>query len=146
MDTKSILKQVEIFEGLDDDQLDAVAKCVVESRVPAGPRVIEEGCPGEAFHVITEGKVKVEKGDGEAAVTLSELGPGHHFGEMSLLDAVPTSASVTTLEDTGLLSIGRLDLEVLLSWDTVLASKMWRTFALQLSQRLREANEKLFAR
>ena len=143
---KAILKQVEIFEGLDDEQLDAVTKCVVEHEVGSGEEIIAEGTPGEALHVITSGRVQVVKGEGDGAVVLSELGAGACFGEMSLLDAVPTSATVLALEDTALLSIGRLDLEVLLNWDTILASRMWRSFALQMSQRLREANEKLHAR
>ena len=92
------------------------------------------------------GSFRVEKRSKGKAVTLTELGPGAAFGEMSLLEASPTSASVVAAKEGELLSIGRLDLNVLLNWNTVLASKMWRSFALQLSQRLRDTNDRLLER
>jgi CRP/FNR family cyclic AMP-dependent transcriptional regulator len=145
-DCVAILRQVPFFESLDGDELEAVARCVVSRRVAAGERVITEGTPGESLHVVLAGSFRVEKRTKGQAVTLSEIGPGGAFGEMSLLEPSPTSASVVAAKDGELLSIGRLDLNVLLNWNTVLASKMWRSFALQLSQRLRDTNERLLER
>jgi len=145
-DSIAVLRQVPLFGSLDDDELSAVARCIVPRTVRAGERLIEEGQPGEALHVVLSGSVRVGRRSGGKEVTLSTLGSGTTFGEMSLLDASPTSASVAATEDTELLSIGRHDLAVLLSWDTVLAAKLWRSFALQLSRRLRDTNQRVLDR
>jgi CRP-like cAMP-binding protein len=90
--------------------------------------------------------VTVEKTLGERRIRLAELGPGAAFGEMSLIDNIPTSATVTAVAPVQLLLISRLDLNVLLNWDTVLAAKMWRSFTEMLCHRLRSTNEKLSER
>ena len=74
-------------------------RCIAPRSVEAGEVVIREGDPGEALYVIQEGRVKVEKRAGDKTVTLTELGPGTAFGEMSLLEPSPTSATVTAMEN-----------------------------------------------
>ena len=142
-DTLKALRRVPLFATLDDEQLLSVARCVVSSSARKGDEVVVQGVPGEALHVVRSGRATVERLSGGRRTVVAELGEGDAFGEMSLLDTSPTSASVIAQEPTELLSIGRLDLEVLLNWDTVLAAKMWRSFALQLARSLREANERL---
>lgn len=140
---EELLKNIEIFAEMSEEELAAVGKCVSEATVPAGKTVIAEDETGEALYLIREGKVHVLKSVGESEVQIAELEKGAAFGEMSLLDDFPSSATVRTAEDSVFLTIGRLDLNVLLSWDTVLAAKMWRSFARMLSGRLRDANDKI---
>ena len=71
------------------------------------------------------------------------MAEGSVFGEMSLLEPVPTSATVTALEPSRLLGLKRDDLDELLTGRAELAAKIWRSFALQLSQRLRHASDML---
>ena len=145
MDTIAILRDTPFFKSLDDTELDAVAKCVVERTYGGGSLVIQEGAPGDALYLVRKGKVRVEKEAAGKRLTLAELGPGQAFGEMSLVSSFPTSASVTALEDSELLAIGRLDLNVLLNWNPILAAKMWRSFTEMLSVRLRDMNERMLA-
>ena len=138
-----LLRATELFAKLTNDELAAVERCVVEHEAKAGEVLIREGQPGQSLYLLRKGKVLVEKSVGEQRVKLAELGEGAAFGEMSLIDSAPTSASVTAVEASSLLVISRLDLNVLLTWDTVLGSKMWRSFTEMLCTRLRAANEKM---
>ena len=142
MDMADILKGTELFSDLSPEELEAVARCVVEGKAAANECILREGDAGENLYIVRSGRVKVEKEAEGKQLQLAELGAGAVFGEMSLIDAISTSATVSALEDCELLLIGRRDLNVLLNWDTILASKMWRRFTLLLSQRLRETNER----
>ena len=108
--------------------------------------MIKEGATGENLYLVRSGKLKVEKDAGGRRLQLGELIPGSAFGEMSLIHAAPTSATVTALDDSRLLAIGRLDLDVLLNWNPILASKMWRSFTQLLATRLRDMNESMVER
>ena len=141
-----LLRGTQIFSKLSDEELQAVTRCVSERTAAAGEILIREGQPGESLFLIRKGKVVVTRSIGPRRVVLADLGPGAVFGEMSLIDNFPTSASVTAEEPSSFLLIGRLDLNVLLTWDTVLASKMWRSFTEMLCYRLRATNEKLLER
>ena len=141
-----LLRQTELFAKLGEDELAAVAKCILEQSAAAGELIIREGQPGEALYVLKSGRVLVEKSHGDKKIKLAELTPGAVFGEMSLIDNFPTSATVTALQASTFLAIGRLDLNVLLTWDTVLGAKMWRSFTEMLCYRLRATNLKLMQR
>ncbi|MEM7247072.1 MAG: cyclic nucleotide-binding domain-containing protein [Acidobacteriota bacterium] len=146
MDMLTTLKDTELFAALTDEELTEVVNVVVQREVEAGAVLVEEGRPGEALFLVHEGKVKVEKTSGGDTITLAELGAGAAVGEMSLLDDSPTSARVSAVEPTTVLSISRLDLDVLLNWNTVLAAKMWRSFTKVLSQRVRDMNDRVLAK
>jgi CRP-like cAMP-binding protein len=138
-----ILKKTQFFNDLDEEELDAVSKCIVEKSFRAGEVIIAEGIPGENFYLVKKGKVSVEKKSGDRSMPLARLADGECFGELSLIDNSPTSATVRAVEDSDLMLIGRLDLNVLLNWNTILAAKMWRAFTEMLSLRIRDSNERL---
>lgn len=142
----ALLRESALFSSLDDEELAAVARCVVESTVPAGTVVIEQGKTGENLYLVASGRLKIEKQAEGRRLMLGELVEGGTFGEMSLIHAVPTSATVTAVEDSRLLAIGRLDLDVLLNWNPILAAKMWRSFTEILAIKLREMNERMVER
>src|SRR5207247_10638609 len=72
----------------------------------AGVVIIRQGDASDALHVITRGRVRVERGQaGETPLVLAELGAGDVIGEMGLLDNAPRSATVTALEDTDSLAL-----------------------------------------
>jgi CRP-like cAMP-binding protein len=139
----TVIKATEFFKNLGAEELDAVSKCIIEKTFRAGEILIAEGTPGEYFFLVKRGKVAVEKMTAAGPVMLARLSSGQCFGEMSLIENYPTSATVSALEDSEILMIGRLDLNVLLNWNTVLAAKMWKAFTEMLSQRIRVMNEKL---
>jgi CRP-like cAMP-binding protein len=89
------LRNVPLFEGLDDADLTRLADRFQERSFPEGTPVVEEGATGTSFFVIGEGNASVSV---SGALTAS-LGPGDYFGEMAILDDGVRSASVTAATD-----------------------------------------------
>jgi len=100
-DTRNLLADIQLFEGLTPAQLDWVAQHAHRRVFSAGTNVLTIEQPGEAVYVILHGTVKihVEPGDGRDVI-LSILGSGDLLGEMSLIDSVGRSASAVTLENS----------------------------------------------
>mgnify|MGYP001352985024 CR=1 FL=1 len=99
-DTRNILSDIRLFEGLTPAQLDWVAHRAHRRVFPTGKNVMLIEQPGEAVYVILHGTVKVYTEQGGRDAILSILGAGDLIGEMSLIDSVGRSASVVTLEDS----------------------------------------------
>ena len=100
-DTRNLLADIQLFEGLIPAQLDWVAQRANRRAFPAGTNVLTAEQPGEAVYIILHGTVKihVEQSDGRDVI-LSILGTGDLLGEMSLIDSVGRSASAMTLENS----------------------------------------------
>jgi len=100
-DTRNLLADIQLFEGLTAVQLDWVAKRAHRRAFPAETNVLMAEQPGEAVYIILHGTVKIhmEQGDGRDVI-LSILGAGDLLGEMSLIDSVGRSASAVTLENS----------------------------------------------
>ena len=105
---RGVLGQAPIFRGLSSHALDdLVARLQVRTRA-AGAILVAQDDPGDALFVIFSGRVKVALfADNGREVTLATLGPGEFFGEMSLFDGRPRSASVVALDDTTVLTLTR---------------------------------------
>jgi CRP/FNR family cyclic AMP-dependent transcriptional regulator len=98
-DRTMTLKAVPFFTQLSDKELDAIRAVSVEKTYPKSAVVLTEGEMGDSLYMIQTGKVKVFIGDEDGReIILKILGPGDFFGEMSMIDKQPRSASVTTLE------------------------------------------------
>jgi CRP/FNR family transcriptional regulator, cyclic AMP receptor protein len=102
------LADVHLFASMDDDERAALAAIMEGELFSQGRVIYEEGEPGGTMHVITEGVVEVSlrQEEGEKLV-LERLGPGDFFGELSLLDGGTRSATVTAMEPTATLRLGR---------------------------------------
>jgi CRP/FNR family cyclic AMP-dependent transcriptional regulator len=100
-DTRSLLAEIQLFQGLTSAQLDWVAQRTHQRVFSAGTNVLTIEQPGEAVYIILHGTVKihVEQGDGRDVI-LSILGAGDLLGEMSLIDSMGRSASALTLENS----------------------------------------------
>src|SRR3954452_6156288 len=93
------LKAVPFFSLLNDRELDVIRVVSTEKSFPKNAVVLTEGEMGDSLYMIQSGKVKVFIGDEDGReIILKILGPGSFFGEMSMIDKQPRSASVTTLE------------------------------------------------
>lgn len=99
-DTRNILSDIKLFEGLSPTQLDWVAQRAHRRVFSSGKNVMLVEQPGEAVYIILHGTVKVYTEQGGRDAILSILGSGDVIGEMSLIDSVGRSASVVTLEDS----------------------------------------------
>jgi CRP/FNR family cyclic AMP-dependent transcriptional regulator len=89
------LRNVPIFSGLSDDDLELLARQMKERRFSEGSEVTKEGAGAAGFFVIVEGNATVSVG-GEIRAT---LGPGEYFGEIALIDEGTRSASITAVTD-----------------------------------------------
>jgi uncharacterized membrane protein len=148
----AVLRQTAAFQLLDNDELAELTAHVDERSFAAGQVIFEAGEPGGAMHVVLSGRAEVFLLDEDRRrVVLNELGPGEIFGELSLFDGDPRSASVRAVEPTRTFLIDRADLERLFARKpraaldilTVMSRRLRRTDLL-LSQRVaRNPNEVL---
>lgn len=104
----SAIQQVDLFQGVTQEQLARIIGWLYCRTYPAGANLITAEQPGEVVYVILTGTVKIhiEQANG-ADVILAILGPGDVVGEMSLIDSAGRSASVVTLEESQLFWMGR---------------------------------------
>jgi CRP-like cAMP-binding protein len=127
------LRKVPLFSGMPPSELSHLAGIAEEYVFYTEETIITEGDHGDSLYLIVEGTVRVHRG----AVTLAELGPDDYFGEMSILDGEPRSASVTANTDCSLLCISQADFHDILSRHHEVALTIIKT----LTQRLRVADE-----
>ena len=113
-DTRNLLSDIKLFEGLTPVQLDWVAHRAHRRVFPTGKNVMLIEQPGEAVYIILHGTVKVYTEQGGRDAILSILGTGDLIGEMSLIDSVGRSASVVTLEDSLMLWMDKVTFNYIL--------------------------------
>jgi CRP/FNR family transcriptional regulator, cyclic AMP receptor protein len=94
-----LLGDVTLFKPCRKGELARIASLVDEIEAPEGKTLCREGEPGWEFFVVAEGTATARRGGRK----LGEIGPGSFFGEMSLLDQGPRSATVTADTDMHLL-------------------------------------------
>ncbi len=113
-DTRNLLSDIQLFEGLTPAQLDWVSHRAHRRVFPTGKNVMIVEQPGEAVYIILHGTVKVYTEQGGRDAILSILGSGDLIGEMSLIDSVGRSASVVTLEDSLMLWMDKVTFNYML--------------------------------
>lgn len=118
------LRPVPIFRGLNKGALLQVARKSVEVAYPKDSVVVREGDPGDSLCIIVMGAVEVIKNDSVVA----RLEAGNYFGELSLIDGQPRSATVVAVEELTLLTITSADFDSLLS-DTYFACAILKSLA-----------------
>ncbi|MEK7821512.1 MAG: cyclic nucleotide-binding domain-containing protein [Planctomycetota bacterium] len=104
-----------------------------------GEVIVKEGTQSRTMYVIQSGNVKVVKSEGETETALAMLGEGDIFGEMSLFDAKPRSATVKAVGEARVLAIDHENFLKRIKMDPSLA---FRTIK-QMSQRIRDLNSRL---
>ena len=134
------LKAVPFFTQLSDRELDVVRAVSVEKSYPRSAVVLTEGEMGDSLYMIQTGKVKVFIGDEDGReIILKILGPGDFFGEMSMIDKQPRSASVTTLEASTFHILSHAAFEKCTEQAPRIANMVMRV----LATRVREADRKI---
>jgi len=143
MPHKELLRNVGLFKDLDDSLLDKFAAITEEKNYESGETILDEGVEGDALYIIEEGQVEVTKTEDETASTIVTLEVNEHFGEMSLLEGLPTSARVSADGQVKLLVIPRLKFISLLDENEAIGAKVYRALAYALSHRLRSTSADL---
>jgi CRP-like cAMP-binding protein len=103
-----LLDGIPLFAGLSSDERTDLARRITPKEVPAGEHLFWIGDVGDEFFVIRSGTMLITYPDGDGKeVTLAALKPGDFFGEISLLDGGPRSASARARDDSTLLCLDR---------------------------------------
>jgi CRP-like cAMP-binding protein len=131
------LRRVPLFNDCTDEELRRIADISRTVETPAGTVVTQMGTPGDSFFFIIDGRVSVQTPVGVG----DPLRPGDFFGEMSLLDGEPRSATVTAMTDLRLLVVDRSHFWRLLNETPDLV----RRILMVLSRRVRRLEQAAYA-
>ncbi|OGO13055.1 MAG: hypothetical protein A2Y93_01870 [Chloroflexi bacterium RBG_13_68_17] len=144
MDLIAVLKTVELFDGLEPLELEAVAALCHERTYQAGQVITTQGEIGDDLFVVCDGFVEVllsRLPNDQAPRTMVHLGRGQIFGEMALVDHGPRSATVRALVNgTAVQIIYRQDFAALCDSNYRLGFVVMRNMAADLSFKLRHRN------
>ncbi len=139
-DRTMAIKAVPFFTQLSDRELDVIRAVASEKTYPKNAVVLTEGEMGDSLYMIQSGKVKVFIGDEEGReIILKILGPGAFFGEMSMIDKQPRSASVTTIEGSTFQVLTHAAFEKCVEQEPRIGNMVMQI----LAQRVREADRKI---
>lgn len=139
MSTRAILERHPLLAHLPSERLARLAREGEVETWKAGEDIVAEGSLGDALFLILSGEVAVHK-DGK---TFATLGAGEVFGEMSMVEPAPRSASVSAMSPTFLFRLPHDSLHRLLLDDPQTASALLIQIVKTLSERLRRANHML---
>ena len=140
MDRLTLLKNIALFDELTNDELGALQQRCTESVMPADHSVFVVGDEGDSLFLIIDGAVDIQTGEGKGKTTLASLFNGQIFGELSLFDGSPRSATATTTKQTTVLSLDRADFTAFLKAKPEAGIKIMA----ELARRIRATND-LFA-
>lgn len=127
-----------MFAGLNEQATQDLLTAMTPLRMERGDELFHEGDPGDRLYVITEGKVKLGRTSSDGRENLlAILGPGEMFGELSLFDPGPRTATATAVAETQLVGLTNDQLHAYLSRHPNVAL----TLLAALARRLRRTNE-----
>ena len=142
MDTIELLKGVETFEGLSDDELKLLGTICREAHFAKGHIITTQGEEGEEFYIIRKGLVEVSVSEmsGAAPRSVINLGVGQVVGEMALVDRGPRSATVRCVTDVVVNVIERDAFERMCQANHRIGMVVYRNLAADLSFKVRHRN------
>ncbi len=140
--TGPMLQNVALFAGLDDESVALLAEELPTLTVEVGATVVEEGTDAKDMYVVVGGELEVVKrAKSGAEVRVAMFGPGDFFGEMSIIDVQPRSATVRALAPTMLVRVDSEHVDRLLYRRDAKAYALFiMNIARELSRRLRVAD------
>ena len=133
-DKIELMRQVQLFQQLTEQELVRMLRVVYERRLREGEVLCGEGQIGDSMYIVYEGAVEISK-MGRHLVT---LGPGRHLGEIAFIAGGPRSATATATKPTTVLTFGREDFAQLGREEPQISAKVLWSCALNLSDRIRD--------
>ena len=135
-----VVRKAPLFAALNDEAARALMESMTSSHLERSDILFREGELGDRIYVIGEGKIKLGRSsvDGRENL-LAILGPGEMFGELSLFDPGPRTATATAIAETQLIALGHEDLDSFLLGRPAVAANLLAA----LARRLRRTNEAL---
>ncbi|HEY4014628.1 MAG TPA: DUF1003 domain-containing protein [Polyangiaceae bacterium] len=140
-----LLAQIPLFQGLSEEDGEALAQRLAEKRFEAGRVIFSKGDPGASMYLVRSGAVQIflpATPPAVAPVVLKDLRTGEYFGELAIFDDKPRSASARSAVDTVLLELTREELGEHLRRSKTAAL----TILSEMAERLRETNTLLSLR
>ena len=133
-----MVRSAPLFAGLDDEAAKALLDSMTRTRLERGDVLFREGDQGDRLYVIGEGKIKLGRTSKDGRENLLAIqGPGELFGELSLFDPGPRTATASAVAETQLLGLSHEDLTHYLADRPAVATAMLAA----LAQRLRRTND-----
>jgi CRP/FNR family cyclic AMP-dependent transcriptional regulator len=133
-----VVRRAPLFTALDDAQAASLRASMDSVKISKGGILFKEGDEGEHVYVIVDGKLKLGTASGDGRENLlSILGPGEMFGELSLFDSGPRTASAIAVTDSKVLALGQ---EKVIPWVREHPEVSLQLLA-RLATRLRRTNE-----
>lgn len=129
--TYETLSKMYLFEELRFSELAQIIEYMKIRTVPAGETIINRGDVGREMYIILEGLFKAE----EYGLSLVDLLPGNHFGELSLLSRRPRATDIRAMRDGILLELSYEDFRRIVEKESVIGMKLYRALAVELSER-----------
>ena len=136
LETKTLLKY-SLFGGLFEEQMEKIMPLMVEEKYEPGDTIITEGIPNDKILFIAEGRVSILRG----GKLIYDLAEGNTFGEMEVLDVMPSAATIKAVTEVTVMSISNIALREIYKTDIKCFSLLLMNLARDLSRRLRVANE-----
>lgn len=138
---EDLIKSVEIFDGLETRDINKVLKVATGKKYEKDEVIFKEGDLGDCFYLIIEGSVRIEKILKDDKIeSVATFKTGDYFGEMSLLDGEPRSASVIANETSKLLEVKNSQFIKIIMNDDNFARKVLWAFCITFAKRLRATN------
>lgn len=134
-----IIKETVFFRNVPINQLETLAKVCVEERYEKNARIFSQGDPGGILYVVAEGSVGIEQEKRAGSTLLATVEDGAYFGEMSLFDNSPRSASAIATRDSVVIELNRAPIMTLTMQSPDLALELINV----LGQRIRETSERM---
>jgi CRP-like cAMP-binding protein len=128
-----VRKVLYILGQLSDSDVEWLASAGTRVRHARASELISPGARLDRIYFILEGEVSIRAGGAE----LARVGTGEILGEMSLVDARPSSASAVTASEVAALEVTRAALQAKLDSDVAFAARFYRAIAIFLSERMR---------
>nr|MBL8410404.1 cyclic nucleotide-binding domain-containing protein [Dechloromonas sp.] len=135
-----VLRNVPLFTGLSESELEKLSKVCTRKRVERGAFVVRAGESTDSLYILLTGRAKVTNTDEEGReIILAWLGHGESFGEMGLIDGSPRSANVVASEACELMVLSKEAFQRCLQDNFLVAQRLMQI----LVRRLREADRKI---
>lgn len=139
----NVIRNVELFKYLTPEECDRVIKETEERRFRRGEVIFTANMPGNEMFIVKSGRVKAYKVFDNNEIVFAEFGPGDVFGEMSLIDEYPRSASVAATEDCVTYALNRGTFRAIIDNEPTLGVKLLFALAELFSKRMRKTDKQL---
>jgi len=135
----SALQKYSLFGGLEEEQIELILPLMLKEKYGPDEIIIAEGKPNDKIFFLIEGQVEVTKNN----IFLARFSEGEAFGEMEVLDVMPSIATIKTSSPVLAMSISNKALREIYRMDVKVFSLIIMNLARDLCRRLRRMDEKI---